>query len=719
MTGSRTPIGRIAACAVLLLAFGTCARADLINPSTLTLKETAPSRFTVELTLPVIQGRVLKARPVLPDICVIEKEPEVQGDSRQAVRTWAMACDPNDLVGTAIGVRGLLGTSVDVQLTIELLDGRTYVGQLRPTQAYYLVPPPPTLGSMAADVGGAAARQALRHPELAILLLLCLFFGMRLPELFVSAGAFALAQAVGQWLKTENWIGVSSFLPVTLTALMGLALAWSMLRGPASAQPAARWKFPLLMALMGMLYGGGGLPVELVLSRSGQYLAYLFSALGTLTGLTLVILCADRLQALVAGTGETTRERLRFGIAYFGGVAACATGLYHATAMLFGGGLTPTVPLAALLGALALGAWCGMQPPPWRALLPGAAGGLVIVGLVLSLRGIALPQTTLAVYGSLALVGLLLVRPMRWTGWAALVLVAVSSLYLGVLSGGVLRESVALPVAQSTAMAVLLVFLFLVAHHHAAQRSPGGASLRLLGLATALPAVLWRCAEYRDWIGGDVAVQATMGFFRLPLLTIILVVAALLVRPRKRRFQPSAAKRALPAHWALLLVALFTVSLAGVRVRIPFHTPRAPTAAEARPIMDMLLTDTYLAFNLPDEDAAFDRLARNLSEDLVAGVYLDSRRRLTAGIRKGAEVTVKDVSVMSVGPPSAVDAGDGIFTYPCKWVVTARVKHWQHIHDRQNKYVGTLTIRVEDDRWKIGELELLSEEREILSWKNT
>jgi hypothetical protein len=135
--------------------------------------------------------------------------------------------------------------------------------------------------------------------------------------------------------------------------------------------------------------------------------------------------------------------------------------------------------------------------------------------------------------------------------------------------------------------------------------------------------------------------------------------------------------------------------------------------------MAMLLTDTYFAFNLPEEDAAFDRLAENLSEDLVPGVYLDSRRRLTAGTRKGAEVTVKDVSVMSVDTPSDVDAGEGTFTYPCKWVVTARVRHWQHIHDRQNIYVGALTILVEDDRWKISDLELLSEEREIVSWKSS
>jgi hypothetical protein len=40
----------------------------------------------------------------------------------------------------------------------------------------------------------------------------------------------------------------------------------------------------------------------------------------------------------------------------------------------------------------------------------------------------------------------------------------------------------------------------------------------------------------------------------------------------------------------------------------------------------------------------------------------------------------------------------------------------QHIHNRQNVYAGELTIRVEDDRWKIAGLDLLSEERVVLSW---
>jgi hydrogenase/urease accessory protein HupE len=710
---------RAAAAAVLLLALATSARADLTNPSTLALKEVEPSRFTVALTLPVIQGKVLKARPVLPDVCVIEGDAVVEGDASRVVRAWTMTCDPDDLVGRAIGVEGLLGTTIDVQLSIETLDGRRYVGQLRPTQAYYLVPPSPTLRSLAVDVAGEGLRQVLRRPELALLFLLCLCLGLRMPALLASAGAFSVALGFGRWLRTENWLDVSSFLPVMLVAGMGSVIAVRILRGREAARPVSLGALAALLASMGLLYGGRGLPALLVLSRGEQRLAFFFSALGTLAGLVLVLSSATLLLAGLAGLRDGAWDRLRFWIAFLAGASACAIGLHQATAPVFAGGVTPTLPLAPLLGAIALGAWCGVRVSRAPLLHSLVAGGLVSAGMVLSLRGHSLPQTTLVLYGSLALVGLLLARSVRGPGWAALSVVAVSCLYLGAHAGEVLLEGAVLPVAQATALGALLAFVYVAAWHAASGRGTEAGGVRWLGLATLLFAVTWRLVEYRDWLRGDVAVEATVGLFPFPVLAISLLLAALLMRPRRRRFQVDVATKPLPTHWCLALGALFTVSVAEIRVRNPLFTPRAPTAEMAQPIMAKLLTDTYLAFNLPEEEAAFDRLARGLTEDLVGDVYLDSRRRLLAGTREGAQVTVKDIAVTSVEAPIAIDTGAGSFTYPCTWVVTARVKHWQHIHDRQNVYVGTLTVRVEEDRWKISELELVSEEREVLPWRGT
>jgi hydrogenase/urease accessory protein HupE len=400
---------------------------------------------------------------------------------------------------------------------------------------------------------------------------------------------------------------------------------------------------------------------------------------------------------------------------YLGGITACAMGMYQGTALLLVGGVTPAVPLTALLGVIGLGMWCGGQSSGLRSFLPAAAVGMLIIGIVLSLRGVSLPQTSLAGNASLALVGLLLARPGHLPRWFVVVVVSVTSLYHGAYSGVMLRESVALPVAHATAMIALLAFVFLATFVYASQRPPGGTTVRIFGFAAIVSAVLWQFAEYRDWMENEIAVELTTGLLRLPVLAIVLALAALLMWPRKRRFQPSVAHGTVPFHWILALAAFFTVSSVGVRVRNPFFTPQVPTAGEARPIVAMLLTDTYLAFNLPDEDAAFDQLAHNLSEDLVPKVYLDSRRRLAAGTRQGAEVTVKNVRVMSVDASNDVDSEIESYTYPCKWVVTARVKHWQHIHDRQNIYSGTLTLWREDDRWKISDLDLLSEEREIIA----
>ena len=168
-------------------------------------------------------------------------------------------------------------------------------------------------------------------------------------------------------------------------------------------------------------------------------------------------------------------------------------------------------------------------------------------------------------------------------------------------------------------------------------------------------------------------------------------------------------------HWLLLGLAFFVLPHGSLNCRRPFYTPHAPTPVEARHIMGRLLTNTYLAFNVADENTAFDTLEDNLSEDLIADVYLDSRRRLNAGTREGAQVTVKTVDVKSVDEVLSTPQSHMSFTYPCQWVVTARVKHLLHVHDRQNIYSGELTIGIEEDQWKITKLVLKNEERIITS----
>jgi hypothetical protein len=709
---------RIALGLLPVLVSATGAVADLANPSTLIIKETSPSLFTVELTLPVINGRIVKAKPIIPDVCVADGEPEVRGDSLRAIRTWTMTCDPAQLVGAPVGIQGLLGTALDVQLTVETLDGRQHVEQLRPTRAYFVIPPPPTLAGLALDAGRQGAERLLRRPEMALLILILLLAGTRRRALVFPLMVFAAAQGLGQWLGGQRWMVMSAFLP-QVAAAGTVWLVGTELMGRPLLRPG--WLRPLWvpMLLLGVMYGAAQPETvpAMGLSTGEQGLAFVLFAAGALAGLLLLTLCADQLRLALAGLSDDARERWTFRLAYASVVLAGGFFFHRASAPLFGGGVAPAVPVVALVAAAVLGLWCRRDyaaAGPAPAIVAAAA---CAAGLSVSFHG-ALPLTSPIALGLLALVGARLLLAKRWPLWLGLPIVAVTALYHGHHAGRILRHDTALPVANAAGMALLLAAVFFVCHRAvSAGDRPGRPSLRVPGLLALVLAGLWQLAEHREWASGPVAADLAMGLARLPVLAMILLLCAWLAWPRRRRFASQPGAGASGSHWALLGLAFFALPLGTVRMDIPFHEPNAPSAAEARRVMQSLLTDTYLAFNLADEDAAFDRLAHNLSQDLVADIYLDSRRRLTSGTREGAEVTVRDVSVREVDPASRT--ADNAFTYPCEWVVTARIRHLQHIHNRQNVYAGELTLQVEDDRWKIARLDLLSEERVVLSWQKS
>jgi hypothetical protein len=709
---------RIAALVLLQLSLAASAAADLANPSTLAIKETSPSRFSVELTLPVINGRIVKAKPVLPEICVPDGEPEVRGDASKAIRTWTVSCDPAELVGAPVGIHGLLGTVLDVLLTLETLDGRRHVQQLRATQAFFVIPAPPTLTDLVSDAGRRGAERLLRRPEMALLLLVSLLMGIRWRALLIALVAFAAAQGLGQWLAGQRLMAMSVFLPQVAAAGMAW-LSGVEIMGRPVLRPG--WWRPLSVAMLvlGILYGAAQPETvpAMGLSTGEQGLSLLLFSAGTLVGLLLLTLAAQQLRVALVSLSDDGRERWTFRVAYVSVVLAGGVFFYRATAPFFSSGVSPAVPLVTLVTAAALGLWCRRDYSASGLVLAILAGAACGAGVSVGFYG-ALPLASLAVFGLLALVGARLLLATGWPFWLALLVVGLTALYQGYHAGQILRHDTTLPVANAAGMGVLLVAVFVVCYRAIASDGLAGRpSLRVPGLVAVVLAVLWQLAEYRAWVSGPVAVDLAMGLARLPVLAIMLLLGAWLAWPRRRRFasQPDASPPG--THWALLGLAFFALPFGTLRVDIPFHRPDAPSAAEASRVMDTLLTDTYLAFNLTDEDAAFDRLAQNLSQDLVADVYLDSRRRLRAGTRQGAKVTVRDVSVVKVDP--AIGTANNAFTYPCQWVVTSRVRHLKHIHNRQNVYAGNLTIQIEDDRWKIAGLDLLSEERVVLSWMSS
>jgi hypothetical protein len=168
-------------------------------------------------------------------------------------------------------------------------------------------------------------------------------------------------------------------------------------------------------------------------------------------------------------------------------------------------------------------------------------------------------------------------------------------------------------------------------------------------------------------------------------------------------------------QWSAIFIAFLIIPFAHTIVGNPFFEPHAPQGEEARLVLQQVLPRTYHAFNIEDEDQFYEQLSASVTGDLVANIYLDSRRRLTAGVRQGGEVLVRDVSVSTVG--DLIEGTNPVegFSYESKWTITARVKHLQHIHHRKNIYSGIQKIKVEDNQWKIPNIELKSEDRVIVS----
>ena len=203
------------------------------------------------------------------------------------------------------------------------------------------------------------------------------------------------------------------------------------------------------------------------------------------------------------------------------------------------------------------------------------------------------------------------------------------------------------------------------------------------------------------------AADWAMAKLRIPVFSLVALAlcAGALARIKHVRVRRGVA--------GVLLIMAFVLLPYGVaRAAVPFMAPEAPSSKQARRIIEPMLSEIYRALNLEDEAQTYDQLAEQVSGALVTDLYLDSRRRLVAGTREGASVVVKRVEVLEVGEPTGVEGQSP--SYPCRWTVTARVTHWQHIHDRRNTYEGSLRLTVEDDQWKLESLDLRSEEREVV-----
>jgi len=696
-------------------------KADVVFPARLQINEIEPGTYQVTFTLPFIEGRVLRARPILPPTCRETTERKIDKAWTGVTTTWQVRCEPASLAGEVIWVEGLLGTQTDLSLELSTLDGRLASGILKSSRPGLIVPPPPSQVSLAAESLLAGMRRIVRTVELWVLVLVLVCLGFNRTSVATGIAAFTLAYAVGQWVAGRNGFLLSAHLPPMFALATALVPALDLARGKQNIRGWARPPW-IIALLLGASFGGARpdfIPTD-GLSTSEQLAAFVFFTLGVSLGVILITATMFELGQVLKNIGS---RRWFERVGFLTGVICIGLLLHRASALVFVPTGLPRAPFELALLAAVLGVGVPASDGKRRSASVLLFTLFLAAGLALGLAGLAVPLETFVVHATLFLFGILLLleknsrRPLLW------MVGAIAVVGHGWHTGHSLAENVSFPVASAVGAGVVALCVFYASLRSTDPPLTAGtrASVRILGGAAVVLAATWRLGETYRWFDGQVATEAALGILRLPLLALVLLVAAVVVWPRRRRVlkELGIESRAKVTHWVLAGLAFFAVPIGTVTARNPFFEPEAPRGDDARRVMSQVLWNTYHAFNLTDEDELYERLSQNVTGDLVDDLYLDSRRRLTAGTREGAEVTVRDVRVIEVDDSAESTDSETGFSYACRWIVTARVRHLQHVHHRQNIYSGNLTLRADGDRWKIARVELTSEDRVVLPWKPT
>ena len=141
----------------------------------------------------------------------------------------------------------------------------------------------------------------------------------------------------------------------------------------------------------------------------------------------------------------------------------------------------------------------------------------------------------------------------------------------------------------------------------------------------------------------------------------------------------------------------------------PFGGVTVRSDEEGRSVVAGLLENVYRAFDRRDEGLIYDTLSRSAHGDLLADIYLETRRALEIRNQGGARARVTGVEMVGMDREDLAD-GEG-FRTECVWNVSGSVGHCGHLHERRNQYEAVLTVQPVEGVWKITGLELLSEKR--------
>ncbi len=194
---------------------------------------------------------------------------------------------------------------------------------------------------------------------------------------------------------------------------------------------------------------------------------------------------------------------------------------------------------------------------------------------------------------------------------------------------------------------------------------------------------------------------------KLPVISALLFIGILLfvlLSQFKKRYAPGR-----PVLLSVAALGFVLYPFARFPVDLPLVGQWEPSAERTAIILDGLLTNVYRSFDVRDESDVYDRLAVSVTGPQLTQIYLENRQSLELENRGGARANVDEVEILDVNRVKA--APEGGFTADAAWTVSGSVNHFGHTHYRRNRYHALVNFIVDNDAWKIKEIELIDEER--------
>ena len=164
-------------------------------------------------------------------------------------------------------------------------------------------------------------------------------------------------------------------------------------------------------------------------------------------------------------------------------------------------------------------------------------------------------------------------------------------------------------------------------------------------------------------------------------------------------------------QWIIIVLVLGFISYPFVRfqVNIPFLPHGKPSSERASVILNDVLTNVYRAFDRRNENDVYDRLAISVSGNQLTEIYLQNRQSMELENRGGARANVDDVKIQELS--NIKRHKDRGYVADTRWTVRGSVNHFGHTHYRQNQYRALVSFGIDNENWKINNIEIVDSRR--------